>query len=115
MTVNADGGYSFTPNSAALQALGAGQTATAQVTYTAQNSAGSASTTLTLTATGVNDAPVAGADAALTVAPARPRPSRRRRRPMSIPAMVCRCGSWPCRHPARSSWRTGQPSALVKS
>lgn len=69
LTVNADGGYSFTPNAAVLQALGAGQTASAQVTYTAQNSAGSASTTLTLTATGVNDAPVAGADAALTVAP----------------------------------------------
>lgn len=69
LTVNANGGYSFTPNTAVLQALGAGQTASAQVTYTAQNSAGSASTTLTLTATGVNDAPVAGADAALTVAP----------------------------------------------
>lgn len=69
LTVNADGGYSFTPNSTVLQALGVGQTASAQVTYTAQNSNGTASTTLTLTATGVNDAPVAAADAAVTVAP----------------------------------------------
>lgn len=66
LTVNADGTFSFAvANNAAVQALGAGQTATNVFTYT-PSAAGTAGTaqTVTVTVTGVNDAPTAVADTA---------------------------------------------------
>ncbi|WP_124962391.1 Ig-like domain-containing protein, partial [Sulfurisoma sediminicola] len=64
LTLNADGSYSYTANTASAQALGAGQTATDAFTYTVRDTAGATSTaTLTFTVTGTNDAPVADLNA----------------------------------------------------
>src|SRR5439155_275124 len=63
LTLNADGSYSYLADKAAAQALGSGQTATEQFSYTMRDAAGAtASTTITFTITGTNDAPVAVVD-----------------------------------------------------
>jgi len=62
LTLNADGSYSYSPASAAAQALRAGQTATESFTYTVADTSGATSTaTLSFAITGANDAPVAKA------------------------------------------------------
>ena len=59
LTLNADGSYTYLANKAPAEALGAGQTANEQFTYTMKDAAGAtSSTTLTFTITGTNDAPV---------------------------------------------------------
>jgi VCBS repeat-containing protein len=72
VTIDADGGYTFTvdENGGAVDALGAGETATDTYTYTMSDDFGATSTTtLVITVTGNNDAP-AGTDntAGVTVA-----------------------------------------------
>ncbi len=67
VTIGSNGAYTYTLNngSAAVQALGAGQTVTDTFTYTMRDGAGAtSSTTLTVTVTGTNDAPVAVANTA---------------------------------------------------
>src|SRR5437868_6350893 len=66
LTLNADGSYSYLANKAAAEALGLGQTATEQFTYTMRDAAGATSlSTITFTITGTNDAPTAVADVAV--------------------------------------------------
>ena len=61
-TINTDGSYSFDPNGE-FEALGVGQTATTNVTYTIDDGNGGTNTaTVTATVNGVNDAPVTGDD-----------------------------------------------------
>jgi len=65
--LNADGSYSYTLDNekGAVQALGAGQTATDQFSYTVSDGhGGSAASTLTITVTGTDDGPTAVADTA---------------------------------------------------
>jgi VCBS repeat-containing protein len=65
LQLNANGTYSYTLNddSAAVQQLGEGQTATDSFTYTISDGhGGTATATLTITVTGTNDQPVAVAD-----------------------------------------------------
>src|SRR5262249_50931143 len=64
----ASGNVVYDPrSSAALQALGAGQTTTDTFTYTMRDAAGATATAMvTVTITGVNDAPVASGDMATT-------------------------------------------------
>ncbi len=67
VTINANGSYSFALNngSAAVQALGVGQTLTQSFNYTISDGHGGTSTsTLTITIIGTNDGPVAVADTA---------------------------------------------------
>src|SRR5262249_35022391 len=67
LELNADGSYSYALDNGkgAVQALGAGQTATDQSSYTASDGhGGSATATLTITVTGTDDGPTAVADAA---------------------------------------------------
>ncbi|MDE2416865.1 MAG: retention module-containing protein [Burkholderiales bacterium] len=60
LTLNADGSYSYSANTAAANALAAGATANDVFTYTVRDTAGAtSSTTITITVTGTNDAPVA--------------------------------------------------------
>ena len=62
ITINADGTASFDPNGA-FEALGIGETATTEVTYTITDPDGAtSSTTVTVTVTGTNDGPTAVAD-----------------------------------------------------
>ena len=62
LDLQADGSYSYTADSAAAQALKAGQIATETFTYTIVDSFGvSATATLTIEVTGTNDGPVAAA------------------------------------------------------
>ena len=66
LTLNADGSYSYTPNSAA-QGLDDGESRTDVFTYTVTDPTGqTATTTLTITVTGRNDAPVAIDDSGTT-------------------------------------------------
>ncbi|WP_458790512.1 Hint domain-containing protein [Yoonia sp. MH D7] len=63
VTINADGTVAFDPNGE-FEALGDGETATTEVTYTVTDPDGAESTaTVTFTVTGTNDAPVAVMDA----------------------------------------------------
>ncbi|HEY0857464.1 MAG TPA: VCBS domain-containing protein, partial [Albitalea sp.] len=65
LTLHADGGYSYSANTAGANALAAGQTGVDVFTYTVRDAAGATSTaTLTLTVTGTNDAPVVGSASA---------------------------------------------------
>ena len=65
-TVNADGSYSFDPNSE-FSSLAAGETATTTVTYTVSDgNGGTDATTLTVTVTGQTDGPVATNDSLST-------------------------------------------------
>ena len=59
ITVGADGSYTYTANTAAAEALDAGDTATESFTYTVYDGYASDTATLIITVTGVNDAPVA--------------------------------------------------------
>ena len=63
ITVNANGSYTFTPNTTTAKALAAGQTATDGFTYTISDGHGGSDTaTITISLAGVNDAPVARPD-----------------------------------------------------
>ncbi|MEP6789813.1 MAG: VCBS domain-containing protein [Ramlibacter sp.] len=67
VTLNANGSYSYVLNNsaAAVQSLGAGQTASDVFSYTAADSqGGTATSTLTVKVTGANDCPVAVSDTA---------------------------------------------------
>src|SRR5882724_6714326 len=69
LQLNANGSYSYTPDDSktAVQALGAGETATDEFSYTVSDGhGGSANATLTITVTGTNDPPVANPDEATT-------------------------------------------------
>ncbi|HEX9966265.1 MAG TPA: Ig-like domain-containing protein [Allosphingosinicella sp.] len=65
LTLNSDGSYSYTPNSAA-QGLDDGETGQDVFAYTASDGTASDTATLTVTVNGANDAPVANDDAAST-------------------------------------------------
>src|SRR5205814_1639827 len=61
LTLHADGSYSYAANTAAANALAAGQSGVDVFSYTVRDAAGATSTaTLTLTVNGVNDAAVIG-------------------------------------------------------
>jgi T1SS-143 domain-containing protein len=63
LVLNADGSYTYSPLTAALQSLDTGETRTDTFTYTIQDGDGdTVSTTLTITINGANDAPVANPD-----------------------------------------------------
>ncbi|MEI6723987.1 MAG: Ig-like domain-containing protein, partial [Betaproteobacteria bacterium] len=63
LTLNANGSYSFVPNTTTAKALAAGVTATDTFTYTiSDGNGGTSSATITITLTGVNEAPTANAD-----------------------------------------------------
>ena len=63
LTLNANGSYAYLANKPAAEALGVGQSATEQFSYTVRDTAGATSTTtLTFTINGANDAPVASND-----------------------------------------------------
>src|SRR5882724_9548537 len=69
LQLDANGSYSYTPDDSktAVQALGAGETATDEFSYTVSDGhGGSANATLTITVTGTNDPPVANPDEATT-------------------------------------------------
>src|SRR5882724_3172895 len=69
LQLNANGSYSYTPDDSktAVQALGAGETATDEFSYTVSDGhGGSANATLTITVTGTNDPPVPNPDEATT-------------------------------------------------
>ena len=58
LTLNADGSYSYTANTAAAQSMAAGQTVSDSFDYTVGDTAGATSTaTLSFTVTGTNDGP----------------------------------------------------------
>ena len=57
LTINADGSYTYTLNTAAVQYLAANESLTETIVYTNTATAGSDTSTLTLTITGSNDAP----------------------------------------------------------
>ena len=59
LVVGANGAYTYTANTAAAEALDAGDTETDSFTYTVSDGTATATATLVITVTGVNDAPVA--------------------------------------------------------
>jgi VCBS repeat-containing protein len=66
LTLNADGSYAYDPNGS-FEGLGAGESGSDSVTYTAADgNGGTDQATVTVTINGVNDAPTASDDAATT-------------------------------------------------